>query len=820
MSRSLIAVSLLLAAVTSSAQSWTTEKAPQSWCATNEPHIEELDRLHRWSEAGDRTRNRKVAANGLTRQTGEVYLMASDDVVMPFDKPVDLVGSSITLRRKDAASFSVVREPLSYVEPNGTVLRGFAASPAVDSHFATHKLTKFTFPFGEETYDTLYISASGGITFTAPARLDMPQYGPLESIVSEVPTIAPLLRSLPALLAYPVTFVSETADSVTITWRSSGHPFLDYDFQAVLSGNGDIRFNYKKLTNTVWGSTIVTTGKEPSRNRRSTLLSATDVANDTTQATPVDLAGMLDVESVEVTRIAGSNVLEARITVREPLVASKFPSQGAGYFLRFAPGVDVFGVIYPDRHSLYTPTTGTVVNSLALKVSGRVLTMQFLEESVPVAVRRFPFETATYYSPGQLADSLKSELDLGQKGESFMADLSSMQSAIDTDRPLIEAFTLGTLNPAAVWTRMKNEFGVGDTDVDAVAIYQTFLTDIITYASAYSTVGNPGVDGISSRGGYGTGFAKRPGLMHMNRLNFGINANSSTLLHVLGHEFGHRWLYFFRFKDGAMNSTKLNPGGGHPAQYVHTPAAFKVFSDTDSSTMGGGFFQELAPGTFITPPALGYYGYSWHDLYLMGLAKPEEVPPWFYIDNSVPALGPAYYPPSNQAYTGVRKDVNIGQIVEAMGPRRPAANDSPKAFKIAFVLIDRADTPATNADLDAMNSIRKQFEAFFPVATGTRGSITTTAIVAAPLLADFSVNPSVLVTNVPSRFTDTTSGVVSSRNWDFGDGTTSTAAAANHTYTVPGNYAVKLTVSGPAGTSSKTAIIAVTAFGNGKSRRR
>ncbi len=35
--------------------------------------------------------------------------------------------------------------------------------------------------------------------------------------------------------------------------------------------------------------------------------------------------------------------------------------------------------------------------------------------------------------------------------------------------------------------------------------------------------------------------------------------------------------------------------------------------------------------------------------------------------------------------------------------------------------------------------------------------------------------------------------------WDFGDGTSSAATNTNHTYTVPGNYRVRLTATGPDG---------------------
>lgn len=53
-------------------------------------------------------------------------------------------------------------------------------------------------------------------------------------------------------------------------------------------------------------------------------------------------------------------------------------------------------------------------------------------------------------------------------------------------------------------------------------------------------------------------------------------------------------------------------------------------------------------------------------------------------------------------------------------------------------------------------------------------------------------------------FTDESTGVITSWLWDFKDGATSTEPSPEHTYTASGIYSVKLTVTGPGGTSSKT----------------
>ncbi|RMG80449.1 MAG: PKD domain-containing protein, partial [Chloroflexi bacterium] len=60
------------------------------------------------------------------------------------------------------------------------------------------------------------------------------------------------------------------------------------------------------------------------------------------------------------------------------------------------------------------------------------------------------------------------------------------------------------------------------------------------------------------------------------------------------------------------------------------------------------------------------------------------------------------------------------------------------------------------------------------------------------------------------RFTNLSSGNITSYTWDFGDGGSSPAANPVHTFTQPGTYTVKLTVTGPGGTANVSRQINVT----------
>jgi uncharacterized repeat protein (TIGR01451 family) len=81
------------------------------------------------------------------------------------------------------------------------------------------------------------------------------------------------------------------------------------------------------------------------------------------------------------------------------------------------------------------------------------------------------------------------------------------------------------------------------------------------------------------------------------------------------------------------------------------------------------------------------------------------------------------------------------------------------------------------------------------------GLITVTNI--APQ-AGFAANPTNGVVSLLVNFTDTSTGTITNRLWDFGDGGISTATNPSHTYTNAGSFSVTLTVSGPTGNDSLT----------------
>jgi hypothetical protein len=280
------------------------------------------------------------------------------------------------------------------------------------------------------------------------------------------------------------------------------------------------------------------------------------------------------------------------------------------------------------------------------------------------------------------------------------------------------------LNPDGVWDELQRMYALTDDAVDAVAIYQNFATDIaLTFTAAYSTAGNAGADGYSTVAGTGSAQPRFPSLMHLGNVREAYNSDREFATTLFLHEFGHRWLYFVAFNDGGTISHDLAPDGAHPAAWVDTRAAFRVLTSRDASVMGGGWFEQQSDGRWTTSSEFTPNGYSWLELYLMGLAAPEEVAPFFYLRNTNPPLDDAYWAPPGVRVSGTRKDVTVQQVIDVMKPRFPAYPAAQRKQKVLVVLLNGKGQTVSEDDLASVQQKRADFARNFSLATGGRGEI-------------------------------------------------------------------------------------------------
>ena len=103
------------------------------------------------------------------------------------------------------------------------------------------------------------------------------------------------------------------------------------------------------------------------------------------------------------------------------------------------------------------------------------------------------------------------------------------------------------------------------------------------------------------------------------------------------------------------------------------------------------------------------------------------------------------------------------------------------------------------------NTVRLIVSGPVGVSTSTQGSAVIATVPVVPV-ASFTVSPSSGTAPLNVSFTDTSTGTITNRFWDFGDGMTAddTAAGVTHTYAVAGTSTVQLIVSGPVGSSTNT----------------
>ena len=191
----------------------------------------------------------------------------------------------------------------------------------------------------------------------------------------------------------------------------------------------------------------------------------------------------------------------------------------------------------------------------------------------------------------------------------------------------------------------------------------------------------------------------------------------------IGHEMGHRWSAFVSAKVGGET---IQLGPTHWARGLQAPVAFPYLRPTEASAMGGGVWQDNFDGTY-TQLDDDYYvpatGWSYLDLYLMGLASPAEVPDFFILRNLVAAGRDAN---GHAIFKADRVKVTIQDVIAAEGPRLPDTEKSQKQFNTGIVVIVEHGQKPSKELIERANGIRERWIDYWSVTTGRRSTMTAT----------------------------------------------------------------------------------------------
>ena len=189
----------------------------------------------------------------------------------------------------------------------------------------------------------------------------------------------------------------------------------------------------------------------------------------------------------------------------------------------------------------------------------------------------------------------------------------------------------------------------------------------------------------------------------------------------IGHEMGHRWSAFVSAKVG---DETIQLGPTHWARGLQAPVAFPYQRPTEASAMGGGVWQDNFDGTF-TQLDDDYYvpatGWSYLDLYLMGMISPAEVPDFFILRNLVPAGRDAN---GHAIFKADRTKVTIQDVIAVEGPRLPTVDQAQKNFNTGMVMVvEHGKTPSPKL-IESVTGIRERWMDYWTTTTGHRSTMT------------------------------------------------------------------------------------------------
>ncbi len=178
----------------------------------------------------------------------------------------------------------------------------------------------------------------------------------------------------------------------------------------------------------------------------------------------------------------------------------------------------------------------------------------------------------------------------------------------------------------------------------------------------------------------------------------------------------------------------------NPGSLVGFPFHWSFFMDAGGSVAGGSAWTDNGDGTFSVVPAVPTeIKFSPVDLYIMGLIPPEEVPPFYVIEDAEapatptdplwggpvePHTFPWFEADAPLTVSGTRRDVTIDDIIEANGERTPAAGTK-TSYTLGIVLLtSKDDTAETIADAKAiLRPIADNLVPRFAEATSQKGSL-------------------------------------------------------------------------------------------------
>ena len=591
----------------------------------------------------------------------------------------------------------------------------------------------FRFEFSGQRWDSFHISPRGVLTFGSPyidsywATQRFSTMRQLAAPLSDRPTISVLYK--PLLLRHGIgPFVSYRPDRVVVTWLAR-EPLFYVDgvpprepsrFQAVLGADGSIRFNYLDVA---FGDGVV--GLFPA-----TAPEKGDLIASLTDARDPSLPGHLDLLEAAIYGTDTADRVIVEFTVRDTI-----PDPAAGIAI-------TYGLLFDTDEPYWTYWSNADEDfRLSIRLEDGDTRTRGGSLLPREAGNRIAMLADIGFSASIMASATQYERSVWAAGDSTTprevtvpeatTDLSKSEDGFTT-RPREVFRYRDAPDLAAAACRIVAE--LGDT-FDLFVFHSEFRIDVQESLSDWRAYGsNEGVRGTGM--GYqspapcGRGrlkghwripnWVKGGNVWSRSRAESEIAADGFDAgRYHFAHEFGHTWLAVAGYEENGVRRELSRTGHWLPG--LHAPTAFPWRENVRCrrSLMGGWYWVENEDGSFTRENCYGASarGFSWLDLYLMGLARADEVPDMFIVRN-LREIG-------ELRYSGDKEVVSIEQIIAAEGLREPTPATSQKDFNAGFVyLLDPGQVPEPDL-LERHGRFRDAAVEHWEHITGGRSRITT-----------------------------------------------------------------------------------------------
>lgn len=209
------------------------------------------------------------------------------------------------------------------------------------------------------------------------------------------------------------------------------------------------------------------------------------------------------------------------------------------------------------------------------------------------------------------------------------------------------------------------------------------------------------------------------GIVFLNDLPYWLNEPEELKAAFL-HELGHRWLTRVHARVDGEDISLTGRDDEH----------WSYFLDAGASPLEGNLWSEDMP-PFSTAPRYPL-SYTPLDLYLMGALGPDEVPPFRLLDPDAEAgalldcdgrrLSRASAPQRCDplAVPGSFRTITIDDVIDAEGPRQPSAEDAPRSFSVAFLMLDEERPSLSSESCASFSRLTGELIEVFSDATDAR----------------------------------------------------------------------------------------------------